>query len=404
MAALGADFVLERAGESRRPEGSLMRVLMTADAVGGVWRYVLELARGLEGEGAHFALAIMGGELKPDEREEAAALANVVLFERPFRLEWMAAAAADLAASSSWLLDIAARFRPHLIHVNGYYHAALPWERPVLVAAHSCVFSWWNAVWGETAPSSWDSYRRRVKRGLRAADAIVAPSRSMLQALEQHYGPLSNARVIHNGRDLRHIREGEKEPIVLGAGRLWDRGKNLDLLASLAPRLGWPVLLAGEPSHPGESSADRLWPEGASGLGRVSSAEMEHWMRRASIYCHPARYEPFGLTVLEAALARCALVLSDIPTFRELWEGAAELVPSGDGGALEAALVRLIEDEPRRERLAAAAFERAGAFSRDRMSRDYHSLYQELVRSNSAGRRARSRGYESPRRESELRG
>ena len=39
-----------------------------------------------------------------------------------------------------------------------------------------------------------------------------------------------------------------------------------------------------------------------------------------------ALYEPFGLAVLEAAQAGCALVLSDIPTFRELWDGAALFV------------------------------------------------------------------------------
>jgi hypothetical protein len=33
--------------------------------------------------------------------------------------------------------------------------------------------------------------------------------------------------------------------------------------------------------------------------------------------------EPFGLAVLEAAQAGCPLVLSDLPGFRELWDGAA---------------------------------------------------------------------------------
>jgi glycosyltransferase involved in cell wall biosynthesis len=381
-----------------------MRILMTADAVGGVFRYALELARALEGDGAHFALAIMGGELKPDERKEAASLANVILFEGPYRLEWMTAAAADLAASSAWLLDIAAGFRPDLIHVNGYFHAALSWERPVVVAAHSCVYSWWSAVFRETPPASWEGYRRGVKRGLRAADAVVAPSRSMLEALEHHYGPLSNGRVIYNGRDLTEPPAGRKDPIVLGAGRLWDRGKNLEMLAGLAPRLDWPILIAGEPKHPDEPSLDRPSAKGAVELGRLSSGEMERWMQKAALYCHPAHYEPFGLTVLEAALARCALVLSDIPTFRELWEGAAELVPCGDPDALEAALAGLIAEEPRRDRLAAAAFERAGAFHRRRMKREYLSLYQELLGSKSAERKRASRGSESDRTERALRG
>ncbi len=46
----------------------------------------------------------------------------------------------------------------------------------------------------------------------------------------------------------------------------------------------------------------------------------------ATVFASMARYEPFGLAVLEAAQAGMRLVLSDIPTFRELWDGAAIFV------------------------------------------------------------------------------
>ena len=49
-------------------------------------------------------------------------------------------------------------------------------------------------------------------------------------------------------------------------------------------------------------------------------------MARTAVFVSPALYEPFGLAVLEAAQAGCALVLSDIPTFRELWDGVALFV------------------------------------------------------------------------------
>ena len=54
------------------------------------------------------------------------------------------------------------------------------------------------------------------------------------------------------------------------------------------------------------------------------------------IFVSVSRYEPFGLAVLEAAHAGCALVLSDIPTFRELWQGAASFViAAGSAAATE---------------------------------------------------------------------
>ena len=51
-------------------------------------------------------------------------------------------------------------------------------------------------------------------------------------------------------------------------------------------------------------------------------------MGRAAIYALPARYEPFGLSILEAALSGCALVIGDIPSLREIWADAALFVPS----------------------------------------------------------------------------
>ena len=43
----------------------------------------------------------------------------------------------------------------------------------------------------------------------------------------------------------------------------------------------------------------------------------------------PARYEPFGLSILEAALSGCALVLGDLPSLRELWDRRGDVRPAG---------------------------------------------------------------------------
>ena len=50
-----------------------------------------------------------------------------------------------------------------LVHLNGYAHAALPWRVPVVVVAHSCVLSWWQAVFGEAAPARYAEYRRHER-------------------------------------------------------------------------------------------------------------------------------------------------------------------------------------------------------------------------------------------------
>ena len=46
--------------------GDVRSVLMTADAVGGVWTYAMELCAALGGRGVRVALVVMGPPVKPD--------------------------------------------------------------------------------------------------------------------------------------------------------------------------------------------------------------------------------------------------------------------------------------------------------------------------------------------------
>jgi glycosyltransferase involved in cell wall biosynthesis len=104
-------------------------------------------------------------------------------------------------------------------------------------------------------------------------------------------------------------------------------------------------------------------------------------MAAAAIYCAPARYEPFGLSILEAGLSGCALVLGDIPSLRELWDGAAVFVNPNEPDALWAAISELIANPPYREKVARRARFRALEFSPARMASRYESIYQTLLSS-----------------------
>jgi len=102
-------------------------------------------------------------------------------------------------------------------------------------------------------------------------------------------------------------------------------------------------------------------------------------MARASLYVMPARYEPFGLSILEAGLSACALVLGDIPSLREHWDGAALFVPPDDRESLRHAVQRLIDSPGRRAELGARARARGREFTVDRMVDGYSRLYDELL-------------------------
>jgi glycosyltransferase involved in cell wall biosynthesis len=223
----------------------------------------------------------------------------------------------------------------------------------------------------------WKEYRERVERGLRAADLVTAPSAAMLCALEKHYGAFNAAAPVYNGRCAAEFPPGLKEPIVLAAGRLWDDAKNLRILESVAPALSWPIYVAGEERAPGSDQAAQF--TALIRLGALDRAALSRWLSCAAIFAHPAIYEPFGLAVLEAALAGCALVLGDIPSLREIWGDAALFVPPNDSGAALAALENLIASPERRKSFARAARRRALQFSPARMANEYMQLYRKLT-------------------------
>jgi glycogen synthase len=352
-----------------------LRVLMTADTVGGVWTYAVDLARALDARGVHVVLATMGAALRPDQHAQLAAMPRITLHESRWRLEWMEQPWDDVTKAGDWLLALERRWRPDLVHLNQFAFGALPFAAPTLVVAHSCVCSWWRAVHGEAAPASWDAYRRYVQQGLAHAGMVAAPTRAMLHSLVENYGALPAGVVLPNGRAAALFKPQPKEPYIVAAGRVWDGAKNLAALQAVAPRLSWPVRVAGATRHPDGGSVAL---SGVQALGELRPLALAQQLARASIYALPARYEPFGLSVLEAALSGCALVLGDIPSLRELWGAAALYVPPGDHAMLHDTLSHLIDDAPERQRLAAAARQRAADFSPERMVEAYLQTYGVL--------------------------
>lgn len=358
-------------------------VLMTTDAVGGVWDYALELCAGLGMHGIHVVLATMGPTPAADQVRAVRALPNVDLVVGSYKLEWQDDPWADLDRAAHWLLALRAQRGLELVHLNGYAAGALPFEVPTLVVGHSCVFSWWRAVRGHDAPVAWQPYRDAVRAGLRGADAVVAPSRFMADELRRWYGPLDDVRIIPNGRSVQRFQPVAKQPVVLTAGRLWDDAKNVAALVRVASQLPWRLVVAGSAHPDGGGGVVPVGEAPAAAsidwLGRIDSAALARRYASAAIYALPARYEPFGLSVLEAALSGCALVLGDLPSLRDLWNGVACFVPPDDDQALVRTITDLATDPVRRAALGRGALDRAKSLSAASMVRGYLDLYSKLM-------------------------
>lgn len=354
-----------------------MKVLMTADTIGGVWSYAMELCSALQPSGVEVALATLGAPLSVSQRDDVRSRPHVHLYESEFLLEWMPAPWESLANAADWLLEIESQVRPDIIHLNHLVHADLPWRAPVITVAHSCVFSWWWAVHRARPGPEWNRYLERVKTSLHSATCVVAPTRALLAALFRHYGPISNVLVIPNARDVSEFRRARKLPLVFSAGRLWDEGKNVRALCEIAPLLPWPVFVAGATRGP-DGTRERL--RNVRPLGELPQARLRQWLAASAIYAAPARYEPFGLSPLEAALSGCALVLGDIESLREVWDDAALYVLPESLADLREQITSLIEQPYLLAGYARRAYEHAIQFNPQKQASSYMNLYRNTCR------------------------
>jgi glycosyltransferase involved in cell wall biosynthesis len=355
------------------------RVLMTTDAVGGVWTYSAGLATALATAEMEVHLVVLG---PPPSQDKRAMLRDnrIRLIESNLALEWQDPAGYDVPNARRFLEDLEDTIQPDIVHLNSFREANYDWLAPVVLVAHSCVNSWGLACHDTQwlSEPKWQHYTGAVAAGLDRARAWVSPSRAFHDVICGLYRPSLPGTVIWNGIPPASSPPSSKRRIILSAGRLWDAAKNVSALARASRGLDWPILVAGpQPDSAGGNSGELTL------IGDMSHGALRARMQRAAIFVSPARYEPFGLSVLEAASAECALILSDIPTFRELWDGAALFVDPADDRALHRALAGLCADDRERARLQRAARERSERYSLERTADAYRALYQGLLATHS---------------------
>ncbi|MBP0444183.1 glycosyltransferase family 4 protein [Roseomonas sp. SSH11] len=359
---------------------------MTTDAAGGVWTYALDLAEGLAARGVTIVLAVMGPPPSETRRAQAEAIPGLQLRLTGLPLDWLADRPEAVLEAGEAIAGLARDTGAELVHLNSPAHAAgARFPVPVVAVLHSCTATWWDAVREGALPDDFSWRADLLRRGAAAADRLVVPSQGFAEAVMRRYALPQRPVVVHNGRRLM-ASPGQSSPDVppvfaLTAGRLWDAGKNLATMNAAAAELDLPFFAAGPLAGPDGSQAEA---PALRNLGSLEEAVLAEWLSHRPIYVSVALYEPFGLAVVEAAQAGCPLVLSDIPTFRELWDGAAVFVPPRDAAALAQAIARLGGDARERERLGAAARSRAARYSVEAMVEGMLAAYRSAGAEGSA--------------------
>jgi glycosyltransferase involved in cell wall biosynthesis len=233
--------------------------------------------------------------------------------------------------------------------------------------------------------------RRAVAR---RADAIVSNSRAGDVYWESRAGTRPVRRIIPNALPIGRIDAAARradlraglEPgrkVILYAGRLSPE-KNIEGLTAglgvVSRRLPVTAFLCGDGTH--EAQARTLVAKLTSSDVRIVgySDDVWSWMKEADVFVSVSHAEGHPNTVLEAAACGCPLVLSDIPSHRDVFtEDEAVFVDRRSPPAIAAGLETVLRDPEGARVRAAAARGKVASLSVDGMARSYGELYRDVL-------------------------
>ncbi|HZR64339.1 MAG TPA: glycosyltransferase [Terriglobales bacterium] len=366
-----------------------MHVLMTSDTLNSdLWAYTREAVTGLIGRGVRVTLVSFGEIPLPAQTAWMDRLRGLEYRPTAFRLDWMHEGQQDFLESSAYLCSLLNETKPDLFHSNHLCYGALNASVPRIVVAHGDLITWWKSVHGrEPKENAWVRwYRQTTSRGLSDASVVVAGSEWMAAQLAAGYPVAMNATVINHGRNPIHFNPYvTKDESVLAVGRLLDPAAQVHLLADKSHPVPVCVVDARQPENSTQAQvrADVKFRHGNEGVvmsGPRSESQLRLLYSRAAMYVSASKYEPSGMTILEAALSRCALILNDTPPMREIWGPAAVYFRTNDGDSLSEAVRILNSDSELRRSFANRAFNRAReCYNANRMTSSYIHLYRSTI-------------------------
>lgn len=344
-------------------------VLSRLESSGGIGRVAFGTAQ---------ALARRGHELHvagPPDGHVAPEVAGVEVHAWPRRSQKL--------GQLGTLLRLQRRLRAEHVH----FHSALPHGE--LIAGLRAA----RALLGRPRlyVTPWTSLRvgypkRRARLGLRAADAVIAPSRwSAGHALRAGADP-ATLHVVQGGVTPVSSPPSEaRDPAVLFLGRLAEvKGADLLLRAfsrAAEERPDWRLWIcgAGRDAETLRAFATRLpCSERIEFLGHVRGAAKRAVLERAAIGAMPSEAESMGGSLLEFQAFGLACVASDAGALPELAQHgeAAVLVPPRDTAALAGALAALMDDPERRRLLGDAGRRASRGFSWDAVAERTEAVYR----------------------------
>lgn len=350
--------------------------------IGGSERHLLELLPALRARGADARfLGLDDTTAEPEPFYAVLADRDVPFEQLPCprdldpRLAWRVRAAVGAARP-----DVV---HTHLVHADAYGLAAVVGTATKLVSTKH----------------NDDRFRagrlRHLERlATRRAARVVCITEALARFNREEVGlPREKLRVVHYGLDAPPDPWGPPggpelppdAPVLVAVCRLVPQ-KGLDVAIEALPHVrerhpDARLVVLGEGPLRGELEAlaqARGVGDAVSLAGRVG--DVAWWLRRADVVVHPARWEGFGLALLEAMLCARPVVASRVSSIPEIvLDGESGLLVAPDDPVALGAAVRLLLDDPARARsYGEAGLARAHAeFSVARMAERTLAVYDE---------------------------
>lgn len=227
---------------------------------------------------------------------------------------------------------------------------------------------------------------------MRVGDRVIAVSDAVSREMEARWVPGRKLRVVRNGtiggarRALFPLeRRDLQRPAIVTVAGLHARKGIGDLIAAFeAVFLRQPsahLYIIGEgperSSYEAQAAAQTSAPQ-IHFMGHQDDPRSS--LINADIFVLASLQDPFPLVLSEARQMGCAIVATQVGGIPEaLWHGdKGVLVPPADPPRLAAALIDLLEHEPKRAALGTAASTDIEDIMVGRMSRETVSIYQEV--------------------------
>ena len=285
--------------------------------------------------------------------------------------------AASAVQNSLGLLGILREFKPHLVHVhmrNGLV-LVLPWARllriPVIMHLHNIHDQGYGMM--------------------RWPQRIIAVSTAVQTELLKQGVATDRIRIVLNG--------------TLGSRRLSSTVPAADLMrpsivtvAGMMHRKGIAELIEAFAKLPADGSQAHLYLVGGGSeqssfqelASRSGAADRIHfegfqadprpYLQSADLFVLASRRESFGLAILEAREAGCAILATAVDGIPELLEHGrcGILVPPQESTALAAGMIHVLRDRSLRETLRSEAKMGLERFTVTRMTDEVSDIYSEM--------------------------